>query len=200
MDRKTVGQPDDPACGLVQHACAQPGLLDLDIAHHGGPTQRGSGLSGRIARPPRDSARVGDGVRDGLDDGACLFGGRVDAQDARVRDFQRRQDEVRGVHHVHHAHPRPGQRRFHLEHRSTTTAQNIRFALPILEGLQTERVFVVTDRYHAPRAVPIARRFGLHTTASPTTLQGTTPRSIVYTYLREAFALAKFFVSGLFNR
>ena len=88
----------------------------------------------------------------------------------------------------------------HLEALSTTTEENIRLALPILKLLQTDRVFVVTDGYHAPRAILIARRLGLNATASPTTLQGTTPRRIAYAYAREAFALAKFFVTGLFRR
>lgn len=88
----------------------------------------------------------------------------------------------------------------HLEDRSTTTEENIRLALPILQSLQTERVFVVTDGYHSLRAVLIARKYGLIATASPTTLQGTKPRRIAYAYAREAFALAKFFVKGLFRR
>jgi uncharacterized SAM-binding protein YcdF (DUF218 family) len=90
--------------------------------------------------------------------------------------------------------------RIHLEDRSTSTEENIRFALPILARLKTERVFVVTDRYHSLRAVLVARRFGLNAIASPTTLHGTTAHRIVRAYLREAFALAKFFITGLFNR
>ena len=88
----------------------------------------------------------------------------------------------------------------HLEDRSTTTEENIRFALPLLSALGSQRVVVVTDRYHALRAVLIARRFKLDATACPTTLQGTSPRRIVRAYVREAFALAKFFVTGLFRR
>ncbi len=88
----------------------------------------------------------------------------------------------------------------HLEDRSTTTAENIRFALPILTALGSRRVLVVTDRYHSLRAILIARRFGLNAVAQSTTLEGSTPRRIAYAYLREAFALAKFFVTGLFNR
>lgn len=47
------------------------------------------------------------------------------------------------------------------EDRSTTTIENIRFALPILQNIGTRRVVIVTDRYHLLRAMLTARRFGL---------------------------------------
>ncbi|MFW2545041.1 YdcF family protein [Primorskyibacter sp. 2E107] len=49
----------------------------------------------------------------------------------------------------------------HLEDRSTTTEQNLRLALPILDALGARDVIIVTDRYHAPRARLMARRVGL---------------------------------------
>lgn len=51
------------------------------------------------------------------------------------------------------------------EDRSATTIENIRFALPILQEIGTRRVVVVTDRYHLPRAMLTARRFGLEAIA-----------------------------------
>ncbi|RYH06867.1 YdcF family protein [Tropicimonas sp. IMCC6043] len=48
-----------------------------------------------------------------------------------------------------------------LEERSTSTAENIAFALPILRELGTTRVAIVTDGYHQPRARLTARRLGL---------------------------------------
>lgn len=47
------------------------------------------------------------------------------------------------------------------EARSTSTAENLRLALPILAGLAPSEVLVVSDAYHLPRARIIARRLGL---------------------------------------
>ncbi len=56
------------------------------------------------------------------------------------------------------------------EKRSTTTEENLRFALVLLN---TPDVIIVTDRYHAPRARLIARRLGLNaTTDCPPIPQG----------------------------
>ncbi len=59
-----------------------------------------------------------------------------------------------------------------LEERSTTTGENIRFALPLLAGRE---VLIVTDWYHAPRARLIARRVGLHATSSAPPRPGARP-------------------------
>jgi len=56
-----------------------------------------------------------------------------------------------------------------LEDRSTTTAENIAFALPHLDGPE---VLIITDWYHGPRAHLIARRFGLRARTSSPTLTG----------------------------
>lgn len=87
-----------------------------------------------------------------------------------------------------------------VEDRSTSTEENIRFALPLLAGLGTNRVLIVTDRYHAPRAVLIARRLHLAAEARCTTLQGTAPLRIIKAYVREGFALARFALRGLMRR
>ncbi|SNT33753.1 DUF218 domain-containing protein [Tropicimonas sediminicola] len=51
---------------------------------------------------------------------------------------------------------------------STSTYQNIAFALPLLHAEGIARVVIVTDAYHAPRAALVARRLGLaYTTAAP---------------------------------
>lgn len=84
-----------------------------------------------------------------------------------------------------------------LEDRSTTTAENIRFALPILRDLGITRVILVTDRYHAPRALLIARRLGLEARAETSGSAGTRPRRILYAWCREAVALARFLVRGV---
>ncbi len=58
----------------------------------------------------------------------------------------------------------------HLEDRSTSTLENIRFALPILKRLGSDQVVIVTDRAHLPRALMVARRSGL-------TARGAAPKS-----------------------
>ena len=75
--------------------------------------------------------------------------------------------------------------RIHPEPQSTTTIENIRFALPILARIGTDRVIVVTDWYHAPRALLVARHMGLRATASCPGLRGTRLRSQIRGVLRE---------------
>lgn len=73
----------------------------------------------------------------------------------------------------------------HLEDRSATTAENLAFARPILSRLGATAVVIVTDRYHAPRALLAARRLGISTTASCPNPTGTPPLRILRQYLRE---------------
>jgi uncharacterized SAM-binding protein YcdF (DUF218 family) len=49
----------------------------------------------------------------------------------------------------------------HPETRSTSTAENVAFALPILRELGLRAVLIVSDAWHLPRAALIARRAGL---------------------------------------
>ena len=53
-----------------------------------------------------------------------------------------------------------------LDDRSRNTRENLAFAAPLLRHLGADQVVIVTDRYHAPRALMIARRLGLQATAS----------------------------------
>jgi uncharacterized SAM-binding protein YcdF (DUF218 family) len=73
---------------------------------------------------------------------------------------------------------------------STTTAENIAFALPILKALNATRVLIVTDWYHAPRARLTARRFGLDPVSRSPGLHGTRPLAQLRLGLREIPALA----------
>jgi uncharacterized SAM-binding protein YcdF (DUF218 family) len=75
------------------------------------------------------------------------------------------------------------------EDRSTSTLENIRFALPILSRLGTRTVVLVTDRLHAPRALIIARAHGLTARWDGPGLSGGHPRTQVRMALREAAAL-----------
>lgn len=49
----------------------------------------------------------------------------------------------------------------HLEDRSTTTYENLRNARAILRRLEMRDVIIVTDTYHAPRSLLVARALGL---------------------------------------
>lgn len=75
------------------------------------------------------------------------------------------------------------------EDRSTTTIENIRFALPILQGIGTSRVVIVSDRYHLPRALLTARRFGLDAIGDPAPRGDTPYWKRLRLILREAPAL-----------
>ncbi|WP_242107116.1 YdcF family protein [Aliiroseovarius subalbicans] len=71
-----------------------------------------------------------------------------------------------------------------LEDQSTTTLENIRLALPLLPK-DTDKVLIVTDAFHAPRARLTARRFGLRATTSSPSLKGATSVRTLKAFLRE---------------
>ncbi len=77
----------------------------------------------------------------------------------------------------------------HPEAASTSTAENIALALPILRRLGCTRVVIVTDRYHAPRARLIARRAGLSAVTSAPPLNGARVWPQIKGALREIPAL-----------
>lgn len=81
-----------------------------------------------------------------------------------------------------------------LEGQSTNTLENISFCLPLLTGLGTKDVIIVTDWYHAPRARLIARRMGLTVQTSSPPLAGASLKQQVRSALREvpAFVVAWF--------
>jgi uncharacterized SAM-binding protein YcdF (DUF218 family) len=78
----------------------------------------------------------------------------------------------------------------HLEDRSTSTHENILFALPILERLGSPPVVIVTDLTHAPRARLIARGLGLRAASSSPSLRGARWRTTARQALRELPATA----------
>ncbi|MGR3493770.1 YdcF family protein [Citreimonas sp.] len=77
----------------------------------------------------------------------------------------------------------------HLEPLSTTTEENIRHALPILRALGATEVRIVTDSWHAPRAVLLARGLGLRARAAPVPWQGGRPAFQARMVLRESGAI-----------
>lgn len=78
----------------------------------------------------------------------------------------------------------------HLEDASTTTDENIRFALPLLDEMGRPPVLLVTDLYHAPRARLTALGLGLKAKTSSPKLVGSHPLRLAYAILREGPALA----------
>lgn len=87
-----------------------------------------------------------------------------------------------------------------LEDTSTTTNENIRFALPLLARLSTRQVVLVTDCYHAPRARMTARGLGLKPTSSCPKLTGSHPLRLAYAVMREGPALALYATRQLRDR
>lgn len=79
-----------------------------------------------------------------------------------------------------------------IEDRSTTTEENIGFALPLLGGLGARQVIVVTDWYHAPRARMTARRMGLEAASRSPSLRGARWRVQLRQALREVPALVAY--------
>jgi uncharacterized SAM-binding protein YcdF (DUF218 family) len=71
------------------------------------------------------------------------------------------------------------------EDRSTTTLENIQMALPLLWRAGAQRVLIVTDRTHGPRAALVARHFGLQACVSAPPLKGGRKRTILLQTLRE---------------
>lgn len=58
---------------------------------------------------------------------------------------------------------------------STTTRENVAFALPLLRAMGAGRVVIVTDLWHGPRARLVARRLGLAAESVHPPLRGTRP-------------------------
>ncbi|WP_338054487.1 YdcF family protein [Salipiger pentaromativorans] len=83
-----------------------------------------------------------------------------------------------------------------LEDRSVTTEENIRFALPVLAELGAREVVVVTDLYHLPRALLVARRAGLVACGTAPSLRGARLRSQLRAALRELPAYLWYLLRG----
>jgi len=76
------------------------------------------------------------------------------------------------------------------ENESTTTRENLRYALPILKRLNATAVIIVTDPYHAPRARLIAHQLGLDARTDCPPWRSIGPRQWLRHLPREALALA----------
>ncbi|KAA8613029.1 YdcF family protein [Salipiger aestuarii] len=82
------------------------------------------------------------------------------------------------------------------EDQSTTTLENIQFARPVLRQIGAREVIVVSDFYHLPRALMVARRSGVSARGVAVALTGARPGPQVKAVLREIPALGWYFLSG----
>jgi uncharacterized SAM-binding protein YcdF (DUF218 family) len=76
-----------------------------------------------------------------------------------------------------------------FEAASVTTRQNLVLALPILRAEGVDQAVIVTDPYHAPRALLIARQLGLSAVADGPGWGQIGPRQLARHIPREALAL-----------
>lgn len=83
-----------------------------------------------------------------------------------------------------------------LDPLSKTTEENLRFAVPLLEGLGTRRVVVISDPYHLPRAALVARRLGLDVQSSGPSWRTLSWRLSMRMVLREGAAYVWYLLSG----
>lgn len=72
---------------------------------------------------------------------------------------------------------------------SRTTRENVRQALPILRALGVREALIVTDPWHAPRALLIARQEGMAARAAPVAWAEQGWRTLARHLPREALAL-----------
>lgn len=76
----------------------------------------------------------------------------------------------------------------HTEADSTSTRENLRLAGPILQQLGAQDVVIVTDLWHLPRALLIARQEGLAATGDGPPWSARRPLNLLRQTLREALA------------
>lgn len=70
------------------------------------------------------------------------------------------------------------------EARSTSTIENFAFSAPILRSIGARRVLVVTEPYHMPRSLLLARRYGVEAWGAPA-LRATGTRGASLLFVRE---------------
>ncbi|WP_299929554.1 YdcF family protein [uncultured Pelagimonas sp.] len=82
------------------------------------------------------------------------------------------------------------------EDKATTTEENLRFSARLLAEHGAVSAVLVTDAYHAPRALLVARRLGMKATASCPKMTGTTWRRVIKAWMREIPALIWYVLHG----
>ncbi len=75
-----------------------------------------------------------------------------------------------------------------LENQSTTTLENITFALPLIKTANID-IVIVTDQYHARRARMIAKRMGIKAKTNSPSTKGMKRKTLLKASLREWAAI-----------
>lgn len=81
-----------------------------------------------------------------------------------------------------------------MENQATSTFENLKYSLEMVEELKDVKVGIVTNKFHMFRSMMLAKRLGLDGVGFPSEIP---PSIVVKSYLREYFA---FFKSFIFDR
>ena len=81
-----------------------------------------------------------------------------------------------------------------MEDQATSTFENLKYSLEMVEELKDVKVGIVTNKFHVFRSLILAKRLGLYAVGFPSEIP---PSIVVKSYLREYFA---FFKSFIFDR
>ena len=84
----------------------------------------------------------------------------------------------------------------HQEPEAKTTEENLRLALPILYRIGAREVVVISDPYHIPRALMVARRLGLRSRGAAPGWASFSAGTALRMIPREIVAYAWYWVSG----
>lgn len=84
----------------------------------------------------------------------------------------------------------------HCEDQSRTTEENIRNARPVLTALGADRIILVSDAYHLPRAALVAKRQGWRAGWAATPVRGAHLPTVARAALREVPGLFFYWIKG----
>ncbi len=174
-------------------ACVGQIVLDgtRDETHRAdGALVLGFALDERGQAQPSMIARVDHAVslyRRGLVPWLVMAGGSQHG-DATEASVMRALAEARGV---------PG-RAIYMEDHSRSTVENFEFSAALLDSLGGRDVLLVTEPFHMPRSLFVARRFALDLHPSPASqsIVWTSPRTAVYWTFRDALLFLAEYARG----
>ncbi|MCC1493940.1 YdcF family protein [Cognatishimia sp. F0-27] len=83
-----------------------------------------------------------------------------------------------------------------LEEQSTRTLENLAFARPFLLGAETREVVIVSDIWHLPRALLIARQLGMRARGAAVPIRGSRPWPFAKAAAREVPGLVWTVMTG----
>lgn len=81
-----------------------------------------------------------------------------------------------------------------MEDQATSTFENLKYSLAMVDELKDVKVGIVTNKFHIFRSMMLAQRLGLDAVGFPSEIP---PSIVIKSYLREYFA---FFKSFIFDR